>query len=100
MTSKKFIFVLFLFFPLISNSDENLGKSKIFVEKLGQQVVEKVSNTEISEQERYNKACQQPLNEWFHGLEPPSIDSFGNEFSHWSFSTNNRHEWVISARKQ
>ena len=54
MTSKKFIFVLFLFFPLISNSDENLGKSKIFVEKLGQQVVEKVSNTEISEQERYN----------------------------------------------
>ena len=45
--------LLFIFYPIISSSDENIGKSKIFVEKLGKQVVEKISNTEISEQERY-----------------------------------------------
>ena len=54
MYIKKFFFVLFFLYPLISESDENIGKSKIFVEKLGKQVVEKVSNTEITEQERYN----------------------------------------------
>ena len=43
--------LLFIFYPIISSSDENIGKSKIFVEKLGKQVVEKISNTEISEQE-------------------------------------------------
>ena len=50
----KTLLVLVLFYPVISYSDENIGKSKIFVEKLGKQVVEKVSNTEITEQERYN----------------------------------------------
>jgi phospholipid transport system substrate-binding protein len=39
---------------LVSHSDENLASSKVFVEKLGKQVVEKVSNTEITELERYN----------------------------------------------
>ncbi len=51
---KKLFLVLVLFYPVISYSDENIGKSKMFVEKLGKQVVEKVSNTEITEQERYN----------------------------------------------
>ncbi len=54
MHFKKLFLVLVLFYPAISYSDENIGKSKIFVEKLGKQVVEKVSNTEITEQERYN----------------------------------------------
>ena len=54
MHFKKLFLVLVLFYPVISYSDENIGKSKIFVEKLGKQVVEKVSNTEITEQERYN----------------------------------------------
>ena len=54
MNFKKFFFSIFLLFPLSVISDENLGKSKVFVEKLGKQVVEKVSNTDISEQERYN----------------------------------------------
>ena len=54
MHLKKLFLVLVLFYPVISYSDENIGKSKIFVEKLGKQVVEKVSNTEITEQERYN----------------------------------------------
>ena len=54
MQFKKLFLVLVLFYPVISYSDENIGKSKIFVEKLGKQVVEKVSNTEITEQERYN----------------------------------------------
>ena len=54
MHFKKLFLVLVLFYTVISYSDENIGKSKIFVEKLGKQVVEKVSNTEITEQERYN----------------------------------------------
>ena len=54
MQFKKLFLVLVLFYPVISYSDENIGKSKLFVEKLGKQVVEKVSNTEITEQERYN----------------------------------------------
>ena len=54
MYLKKFFFVFFLLYPVVSNSDENIGKSKIFVEKLGKQVVEKVSNTEITRQERHN----------------------------------------------
>ena len=54
MHFKKLFLVLVLFYPVISYSDENIGKSKMFVEKLGRQVVEKVSNTEITEQERYN----------------------------------------------
>ena len=54
MHLKKFFFVLIFLYPLVSYSDENLASSKVFVEKLGKQVVEKVSNTEITELERYN----------------------------------------------
>ena len=54
MHLKKFFFVLTFLYPLVSYSDENLASSKVFVEKLGKQVVEKVSNTEITELERYN----------------------------------------------
>lgn len=54
MHLKKFFFVLVFLYPLVSYSDENLASSKVFVEKLGKQVVEKVSNTEITELERYN----------------------------------------------
>ena len=54
MHLKKFFFALIFLYPLVSHSDENLASSKVFVEKLGKQVVEKVSNTEISELERYN----------------------------------------------
>ena len=54
MHLKKFFFVLICLYPLVSYSDANLASSKVFVEKLGKQVVEKVSNTEITELERYN----------------------------------------------
>ena len=54
MHLKKFFFALIFLYPLVSYSDENLASSKVFVEKLGKQVVEKVSNTEITELERYN----------------------------------------------
>jgi len=54
MNFRKFFFSLLLFLPLTAISDENLGKSKIFVEKLGKEVVERVSNTDISDTERYN----------------------------------------------
>ena len=54
MHLKKFFFALIFLYPFVSYSDENLANSKVFVEKLGKQVVEKVSNTEITELERYN----------------------------------------------
>jgi len=58
MNIRKFFFSFILLFPLSAISDENIGKSKIFIEKLGKQVVEKVSNTDISEVERYNNFKQ------------------------------------------
>ena len=54
MHFKKFFFVLIFLYPVVSYSDVNLASSKVFVEKLGKQVVEKISNTEITELERYN----------------------------------------------
>ena len=58
MNIRRFIFSFILFFPLSAISDENIGKSKVFIEKLGKQVVEKVSNTDISDVERYNNFKQ------------------------------------------
>ena len=58
MNIRRFFFSFILLFPLSAISDENIGKSKIFIEKLGKQVVEKVSNTDISEVERYNNFKQ------------------------------------------
>ena len=54
MNFRKLFFSFILFLPLTAISDENIGKSKIFLEKLGKEVVEKVSNTDISDIERYN----------------------------------------------
>ena len=58
MNIRKFFFSFILFIPLSAISDENIGKSKVFIEKLGKQVVEKVSNTDISDVERYNNFKQ------------------------------------------
>ena len=58
MNIRRFFFSFILFFPLSVISDENIGKSKVFIEKLGKQVVEKVSNTDISDVERYNNFKQ------------------------------------------
>ena len=58
MNIRRFFFSFILLFPLSAISDENIGKSKIFIEKLGKEVVEKVSNTDISEIERYNNFKQ------------------------------------------
>ena len=58
MNIRRFFFSFILFIPLSAISDENIGKSKVFIEKLGKQVVEKVSNTNISEVERYNNFKQ------------------------------------------
>jgi phospholipid transport system substrate-binding protein len=58
MNIRRFFFSFILFLPLSAISDENIGKSKVFIEKLGKQVVEKVSNTEITEIERYNNFKQ------------------------------------------
>ena len=54
MNFRKLFFSFILFLPLTAISDENIGKSKTFVEELGKEVVEKVSNTDISDIERYN----------------------------------------------
>jgi len=55
MFLKKFLpLLIFLIFPLTVFSDENLSKSKVFLEKLGQEVIDKVSNIEITDNERQN----------------------------------------------
>ena len=58
MNIRRFFFSFILLFPLSAISDENIGKSKVFIEKLGKEVVEKVSNTDISDVERYNNFKQ------------------------------------------
>ena len=58
MNTRRFFFLFILLLPLSAISDENIGKSKVFVEKLGKEVVEKVSNTDISDIERYNNFKQ------------------------------------------
>ncbi len=49
---KKLILVIVFLFPFLTYSDENLEQSKYFVEDLGKQVVETVSNVNLSEKER------------------------------------------------
>ena len=51
--SKRLILLIFLFIPFNSYSNENIEQSKYFVENLGKQVVEKVSNLNLTENERY-----------------------------------------------
>ena len=58
MNIRSFFFSFILFIPLSAISDENIDKSKVFLDKLGKQVVEKVSNTDISDIERYNNFKQ------------------------------------------
>ena len=58
MNIRSFFFSFILFIPLSAISDENIDKSKVFLEKLGKQFVEKVSNTDISDIERYNNFKQ------------------------------------------
>ncbi len=50
---KRLILFIFILLPYSSYSDENIEQSKYFVENLGKQVVEKVSNVNLSENERY-----------------------------------------------
>ena len=50
---KRFLISLFFVVPTVVNSDEILLKSKVFVENLGKEVVEKVSNDSISEADRH-----------------------------------------------
>ena len=50
---RKFLFILLLFsLPTIVTSDEKIEQSKFFVENLGKEVVEKVSNVNLSENQR------------------------------------------------
>ena len=48
---RKFIILVFLF-SFNSYSDENIEQSKFLLKNLGKQVVEKVSNVNLSENER------------------------------------------------
>ena len=55
MFLKRFLpLLIIIIFPLTTSSDENLSKSKVFLEKLGQEVIEKVSNIDITDSERQN----------------------------------------------
>ena len=50
---RKFLILTLFSIPTITFSDEKIEQSKFFVENLGKQVVEKVSNVNLSENERY-----------------------------------------------
>ena len=49
---RNFLILALLFIPIHSVSDEKIEQSKFFVENLGKQVIEKVSNINLSESER------------------------------------------------
>ena len=49
---RNFLILAFFFIPTHTFSDEKIEQSKYFVENLGKQVVEKVSNVNLSESER------------------------------------------------
>ena len=49
---RNFLIIALFYFPINSFSDEKIEQSKYFVENLGKQVVEKVSNINLSESER------------------------------------------------
>jgi phospholipid transport system substrate-binding protein len=49
---RNFLILALIFIPIHSFSDEKIEQSKYFVENLGKQVVEKVSNINLSENER------------------------------------------------
>ena len=50
---RKFLILTLFSIPTITFSDEKIEQSKFFVENLGKQVVEKVSNVNLSDNERY-----------------------------------------------
>lgn len=50
---KRFFVLIFISLQASSTSADTMHNSKLFVEKLGKEVVEKVSNTSISDQERH-----------------------------------------------
>ena len=49
---RNFLILSLFFIPIHSFSDEKIEQSKFFVENLGKQVIEKVSNVNLSESER------------------------------------------------
>tara|TARA_Y100000589_G_scaffold237119_1_gene224548 strand:- start:206 stop:391 length:186 start_codon:yes stop_codon:yes gene_type:complete len=49
---RNFLILSLFFIPILSFSDEKIEQSKYFVENLGKQVIEKVSNVNLSESER------------------------------------------------
>ena len=49
---RNFLILALFFIPIHSFSDEKIEQSKFFVENLGKQVIEKVSNVNLSESER------------------------------------------------
>ena len=52
---KRLTFALAIFLvPSLVSSDDNLRKSKLFIEELGKQVIEKVSNDQLTATERHS----------------------------------------------
>ena len=53
MSFKRFLTLFFIIlFPLKTFSDDNISKSKVFLEKLGREVIETVSNVDITDTQR------------------------------------------------
>ena len=62
---KRFLLTFLLLTPTISFSDGLADKSKFFVENLGKEVVEKVSDINISDNERLQNFKTWPTKEIF-----------------------------------
>ena len=65
---KRLLISLFFVVPTVINSDEILSESKVFVEKLGQEVVEKVSNSSISDatrHENFKRLCLSTFDNYY-----------------------------------
>ena len=89
---RNFLILALFFIPIHSFSDEKIEQSKYFVENLGKQVIEKVSNVNLSESERVVN---------FRNL---YLDSFDNYYisrfvlgRHWKkLDTNMRKQFIES----
>ena len=66
---RNFLILALFIIPINSFSDEKIEQSKYFVENLGKQVIEKVSNVNLSESERivnFRNLYLDSFNEYFN----------------------------------
>ena len=52
--NKKLVIIILFLLPINVHSDENLKNSRIFIENLGDKVIKRIANTNISDEQREN----------------------------------------------